>query len=263
MRPKKKFGQHFLTSPSIISKILHSSNVEIGDHVLEIGPGQGALTGKLVQTGAELTVVEIDADMRDVISVKYPSVRVVDADASCVVLSDLLSPEHNWKCVSNLPYNVGTRIVQNLLTSSLNFEGHTLMLQKEVGLRMLAKVGDRKRGSLSTFVQSFGRVTKTCLVPPGAFFPPPNVDSIVIHIEPYGTPMFSPCSLANFNTVNRNLFSQPRKAIRNSLKKGFSKEVVQYLETNSTVDFSLRPAQLTIPEVVDLVTALEKMKGSD
>ena len=136
------------------------------------------------------------------------------------------------------------------------------MLQKEVGTRMLAKVGDRKRGSLSTFVQAFGQVRKTCLVPPGAFFPPPNVDSIVIHIEPYDSLIFSPCSLANFNSLNRNLFSQPRKAIRNSLKKGFSKEVVQYLESASAVDFTLRPAQLALHEVVDLVTALEKMPDS-
>ena len=94
-------------------------------------------------------------------------------------------------------------------------------------------------------------------------FPPPNVDSIVLHIEPHEIPVFSPCSLDNFNRLNRNLFSQPRKAIRNSLKKGFSKVVVQYLESNSAVDFTLRPAQLTLHQVVDLVTALEKMPDSD
>ena len=104
MRPKKKFGQHFLTSPSIISKILLGANVELGDNVLEIGPGQGALTGPLVEAGANVTVIEIDPDMRDVISSKFPSVKVIDADASRINFSEILNGDSSWKCVSNLPY---------------------------------------------------------------------------------------------------------------------------------------------------------------
>ena len=259
MKPKKKFGQHFLTSPSVIAHIVEASGVQKGDFVLEIGPGQGALTKSLVEIGAKVTVIEIDPDMQAVIRTKFPSVQIVNADASVVDFADLLEVDRPWKCLSNLPYNVGTKIVQNLLVSSISFTGFTFMLQKEVGMRMLAKQGERVRGSLSNFVQAFGDVSKVCLVPPGAFFPPPNVDSIVIQINPYTIPMFYPSRLDSFDVLNRALFAQPRKALRNSLKKTFSKEFVSAFDHESSIDFGLRPAQLTLEQVVDLVKVFEKM----
>lgn len=260
MKPKKKFGQHFLTSQSVIAHIIEASGVQRGDSVLEIGPGQGALTKSLVEIGADVTVIEIDPDMQTVIRSKFPNVNIIDADASAVDFSTLLDDGAPWKCLSNLPYNVGTKIVQNLLTSSVSFVGFTFMLQKEVGVRMLAKQGDRVRGSLSNFVQAFGAVSKVCLVPPGAFFPPPNVDSIVIQIDPFENPVFHPYGLESFELLNRALFAQPRKSIRNSLKKTFSKELVVSLEDKSSVDFGLRPAQLSLLQVVDLVKVFEKMR---
>ena len=262
MKPKKKFGQHFLTSQSVIAHILESSGVQRGDFVLEIGPGQGALTKSLVEIGAQVTVIEIDPDMQAVIQTKFPSVQVIAADASSVDFSDLLKGDQTWKCLSNLPYNVGTKIVQNLLVSSISFTGFTFMLQKEVGVRMLAKQGERVRGSLSNFIQAFGSASKVCLVPPGAFFPPPNVDSIVIQIDPFANPVFHPCAIESFETVNRALFAQPRKSLRNSLKKTFSKEFVALLDDNSSVDFGLRPAQLSLHQVVDLVKVFEKMRAN-
>ena len=188
----------FLTSQSVIAHIIEASGVQPGDSVLEIGPGQGALTKSLVDIGAKVTVIEIDPDMQDVIRSKFPTVTIIDADASSVDFTELLTAEQSWKCLSNLPYNVGTKIVQNLLMSSVSFTGFTFMLQKEVGVRMLANQGDRSRGSLSNFVQAFGSVSKVCLVPPGAFFPPPNVDSIVIQIDPYEHPIFHPCTIESF-----------------------------------------------------------------
>lgn len=258
MKPKKKFGQHFLTSQSVIAHIIEASGVQRGDAVLEIGPGQGALTKALVSIGAEVTVIEIDPDMQEVIRRDFPSVRIVDADASQIDVASLLDTSVQWKCLSNLPYNVGTKIVQRLLTSTVQFTGFTFMLQKEVGQRMLASQGERTRGSLSNFVQAFGTVSKVCLVPPGAFFPPPNVDSIVIQIEPRSQAIFYPSSLEHFEYINRALFAQPRKSLRNSLKKNLDKELVRYLEKESGVDFGLRPAHVGLNEVVDLVTALER-----
>ena len=105
----------------------------------------------------------------------------------------------------------------------------------------------------------FGGVSKVCLVPPGAFFPPPNVDSIVIQIDPFLAPKFHPCQIENFDVLNRALFAQPRKALRNSLKKTFSKDFVAAFEQASPIDFGLRPAQLSLEQVVDLVKVFEKM----
>ena len=262
MKPKKKFGQHFLTSQSVIAHIIEASGVQRGDCVLEIGPGQGALTKSLVEIGAQVTVIEIDPDMQTVIRAKFPTVKIIDADASSVDFTKLLDGDRSWKCLSNLPYNVGTKIVQNLLMSSVSFTGFTFMLQKEVGARMLAKQGDRVRGSLSNFVQAFGAVSKVCLVPPGAFFPPPNVDSIVIQIDPFDNPIFHPCSIESFEVLNRALFAQPRKSLRNSLKKTLSKEQVSTLDERSSVDFGLRPAQVSLLQVVDLVKVFEKMHAN-
>jgi len=262
LKPKKKFGQHFLTSQSVIAHIIEASGVRKGDHVLEIGPGQGALTKSLVAIGAHVTVIEIDPDMQQVIQSEYPTVNVIAADASNVDFADLLDASKQWKCLSNLPYNVGTKIVQNLLMSEISFTGFTFMLQKEVGVRMLAKQGDRVRGSLSNFIQAFGDVSKVCLVPPGAFFPPPNVDSIVIQINPFEQPVFYPSRIASFDTINRALFAQPRKSLRNSLKKTFDKDFVSQFDEQSQVDFGLRPAQLTLTQVVDLVTVFEKMQSN-
>lgn len=262
MKPKKKFGQHFLTSQSVIAQIIEASGVQRGDFVLEIGPGQGALTKSLVEIGANVTVIEIDSDMQMVIRSKFPTVRIIDADASAVDVAELIDGERSWKCLSNLPYNVGTKIVQNLLLSSISFTGYTFMLQKEVGARMFANQGEKARGSLSNFVQAFGSVSKVCSVPPGAFFPPPNVDSIVIQIDPFDNPVFHPCSIESFERLNRALFAQPRKSIRNSLKKTFSKELVAALDDKSSVDFGLRPAQLSLLQVVDLVKVFEKMDAN-
>ena len=127
---------------------------------------------------------------------------------------------------------------------------------------MLANQGEKARGSLTNFVQAFGYISKVCLVPPGSFFPPPNVDSIVIQIDPFDNPVFHPCAIKSFEIVNRALYAQPRKSIRNSLKKTFSKEMVSALDNNSLVDFGLRPAQLSLLQVVDLVKVFEKIDAN-
>lgn len=262
MRPKKRFGQHFLTSQSAISRIISLSEVKKGDKVLEIGPGKGALTKMLVALGVELTVIEFDPDMVAHIEEHYPSVRVIHRDASIVDWDDIVPKGERWFCLSNLPYNVGTKIVQTLLMQRHLFHSFTFMLQKEVGLRMLAVENDRKRGSLSSFVQMHAEVRKGFLVPPGSFFPPPKVDSIVIHLRPIADPLYSPASLEAFQKVNRAVFSHQRKSLRNSLRAVFSREEVQSVEEETIVSFYLRPANLSNQEIADLVTIFEKTAGS-
>lgn len=258
MKPKKRFGQHFLTSQSIISRIIGLSGVKKGDKVLEIGPGKGALTKLLVELGVQLTVVEFDPDMVQYIQENYPSVQVIHQDASTINWEDIVPKMEKWFCLSNLPYNVGTKIVQNLLLQRHLFCSFTFMLQKEVGLRMLAEPNDKKRGSLSSFVQFHAEVKKGFLVPPGAFFPPPKVDSIVIYLSPKETPDYFPASAENFQIVNRAIFTHQRKSLRNSLRAVFTREEVQIVEEETKLSLSLRPASLTNQEIGDLVTIFEK-----
>ena len=258
MRPKKRFGQHFLTSQSVISRIVGLSQVKKGDKVLEIGPGKGALTRVLVALGVELTVIEFDPDMVDYIKEHYPSVEVIHQDASKLDWEDIVPEGEKWFCLSNLPYNVGTRIVQNLLMQRHLFHSFTFMLQKEVGLRMLAEPNEKKRGSLSSFVQSHAGVKKGFLVPPGAFFPPPKVDSIVIYLTPKEKPDYFPVPSDIFQKVNRAIFTHQRKSLRNSLRSVFTREEVQIVEEETEISFSLRPANLSNREIADLVTIFEK-----
>ena len=241
MRPKKRFGQHFLTSQSAISRIISLSGVK---------------------KGVELTVIEFDSDMVEHITEHYPSVRVIHEDASKSDWAALVPEGERWFCLSNLPYNVGTKIVQNLLIQRHLFHSFTFMLQKEVGLRMLAMENNRKRGSLSSFVQMHAEVRKGFLVPPGAFFPPPKVDSIVIHLRPIAAPLYSPVSLETFEKVNRAIFSHQRKSLRNSLRAVFSNEEVQAVEEETCISFSLRPANISNQQIADLVTIFEKIIGS-
>jgi 16S rRNA (adenine1518-N6/adenine1519-N6)-dimethyltransferase len=259
MRPKKKFGQHFLTSVAYVEKIVQLARIGKGDRVLEIGPGKGALTRHLVSVGAAVTAVEFDPDMVEYIQTHYPSVQVIHADASTVNWAELLEGD-GWKVASNLPYNVGTRIVKSLLQSRHIFDLITVMLQKEVGVRMIADTGDRKRGSLSSYIQAHAIVKKGFIVPPGAFFPPPRVDSIVISLRPRELSLYSPLSEKLFDEVNRAVFCAPRKAIRNSLKTKLTKEEVMTLEEEADFPFTLRAFHLDNSQIVQLAKILEEIR---
>jgi len=257
MQPKKKFGQHFLTSQSAVAKIIELAEVKEGDRIVEIGPGQGALTRKLLDAGAEVTAIEFDPDMVEYISEHYPSVTVIHQDASKVNWETRLNKEYRWKCVSNLPYNVGTKIVKNLLLQGTMFDSLTLMLQKEVGQRMLAGPDEKQRGSLSSFIQAHAETKKGFIVPPGAFFPPPKIDSIVIQLIPRNKPLYFPSSIESFERINRSLFSRPRKTIRNSLRSGLTSEEMSLLQEKADISFALRAANLSNQQIVDLVTIIE------
>ncbi len=259
MRPKKRLGQHFLTSVAYVEKIIRLASVKSGDKVLEVGPGKGALTRKLVEVGAKVTAIEYDPDMVMYINEKYPEVNVIHADASSMIWDEAIEGG-GWKCVSNLPYNVGTRIVTSMLKTQGIFESLTVMLQKEVGARMIALPGERKRGSLSGFVQVHADTKKGFIVPPGAFFPPPKVDSIVISMIPKKEPLYHPTPLAIFEELNRALFSAPRKSIKNALRSSLSKEEILVLSEKVDFEFSLRAFNLNNFQIVHLAKILEEMR---
>ena len=259
MRPKKRLGQHFLTSVGYVEKILHLAQVKDGDNVLEIGPGKGALTRKLIEVGAKVTAIEFDPDMVSFIKGKYPQVEIIQADASSVDWRETIQGT-GWKCVSNLPYNVGTKIVTRMLKTKDIFESITVMLQKEVGARMIATPGERKRGSLSGFVQAHAVTKKGFIVPPGAFFPPPRVDSIVISLIPRKEPLYHPTSLEIFEELNRALFSAPRKSIKNALRTALTKEEILILADKADFEFSLRAFNLNNFQIVHLAKILEEIR---
>ncbi len=222
MIARKRFGQHFLTRPDIVARIVRAAGVSPGDRVLEIGPGRGILTDALLAAGANLTAVEIDRDLAADLRVSRPELHLVEGDAGRMDLAALVGP--GARMVANLPYNVGTGIVMDSL--DLGFRSITVMLQKEVVLRMLAEPDSEHYGAISVRVASRATGRVEFILPPGAFNPPPKVDSAVVTLLPHASPQVGAADVRTFDAVVRAAFAQRRKMILNSLSSMYDREKV-------------------------------------
>lgn len=243
-RARRRFGQHFLARPGIVTRIVRAARVEPGDRVVEVGPGLGILTRALLAAGADLTAIELDRDMAQFIRDEHSDVRLIEDDAMRVNLDEEL-PGSGWKVVANLPYNVGTRLVLNWVDMPERFESLTVMLQKEVVDRMLAQPGTRAYGSLTVQMQARSRARMICAVPPAAFYPPPKVDSAVIQLFPQ-VPDLGGVTSEHFDRVVRAAFSQRRKTLRNALSALFDRDVVDAALTETGIDGQIRGEMLDL-----------------
>lgn len=239
---RKRFGQHFLCSDGIVERILAAAELRPGDPVLEVGPGPGVLSAALLRAGARLTAVEIDPDCAAHTARLLPGARIVQADALGLDLGALL-PGPGVRCVSNLPYNVGTRLLLRMLERSPPFERLVLMLQREVGLRLLAQPGEASRGSLSVAVQARARVERICRVPAGCFLPPPKVESVVLRLWPRAAP-----PPARLDELLRLGFAAPRKTLWNNLRAGLGGDAAESLLARAGLEGGRRPAELSQEE---------------
>jgi 16S rRNA (adenine1518-N6/adenine1519-N6)-dimethyltransferase len=233
-RARRRFGQHFLSDQGIVDRIVRRAGVQPGDAVLEIGPGLGILTHALVGAGARLTAVELDRDLADHVERVFPTVRLVRGDALAQDWRALLTEPH--AVVANLPYNVGTRVVLQLLDHPALFSRVVVMLQKEVVDRLLAEPGSRTYGALSVVVQARAALSFLLAVPPGSFHPPPKVDSSVVRLVPFPEPQVGPVSVADFDRVVKAAFSQRRKVLLNSLDALYGKEHAAEALTAADID---------------------------
>ncbi|NBS67466.1 ribosomal RNA small subunit methyltransferase A [bacterium] len=215
---KKRFGQHFLRDASVIKKILAAVPWEKAEKIVEVGPGHGALTGplyeKLQQMGktTDLMLVELDRDLLPELEERFPDAHIVNADATHADWKKHTQGKP-WVLVGNLPYNAGTAIVNEAFWGEHPPLAAVIMLQKEVGERMLATPPDMSLLSVAIQVKTEGK--RVCTVKPGAFVPPPKVDSIVIlltHREMYaGEKAKRVVSLA------KKGFAHARKQLRQTL----------------------------------------------
>ena len=253
---RRRFGQHFLSQQGIVDRIVRRSQVGEGTKVLEIGPGLGILTNALVKTGAEVTAVELDRDLADHIERVFPQVRLVRGDAAKQDWKALLG-DGPYTVVANLPYNVGTQLVIELLEQPALFERIVVMLQKEVVDRFLAVPGTKAYNALSVRVQSRARVGFLLAVPPKSFHPPPKVDSSVVRLEPYEAPKTGAVSPRAFDRCVKAAFSQRRKTLPNALSAQYGKERAREALEQLGIDPGLRAEVLTIDQFRELAAVLE------
>ncbi len=217
--PRKALGQHFLHDRTAIARIVEGAGVRPGDRVLEIGPGTGALTRALLDAGARVWAVEADPRMTAYLEARgWERLHVIQGDALRADYPALAREAGGrFRLVANLPYNISGPLLARLLEQRTAFTSMTVMLQREVAERLLAPPGGRARGVLSVLAQAFCRVRPVLRVRPGAFRPPPKVESQVVRLDVLARTVEPLADEAAFRALVRAAFGRRRKMLRNAL----------------------------------------------
>lgn len=222
-RPSRALGQNFVVDPNTVRRIVRLADVTEHDRVVEVGAGLGSLTLALAETGATVTAVEIDRHVIDELranTASLPNVTVVHADAMALDWDELLPPSGGpYVLVANLPYNVATPLIADLLDGVPQIARMLVMVQKEVGDRLAARVGDDAYGAVSVKVAYWAEARVVGLVPPTVFLPQPNVDSGLVRIDRRPQRAVDPSLVASERlfTLVRAGFAQRRKMLRRAL----------------------------------------------
>ncbi len=251
----KDLGQHFLKDDKVIQAICHDFHKE-SQLILEVGPGPGILTKHLAQHQKPLYVVEKDARFPEILKEFVKEENIFLGDATKIDWSEFLkekkttSTDKVW-LVSNLPYNVSVPLFTSFLACA-DIEYLTLMFQKEVAGKILSfaqKEKDREMGSLMALAQTYFDVSLLCKVPPGAFIPPPKVDSAVLSFKRIHTPKIPLTEKNSFESFLRALFQQKRKQMGKVLKSSFAEEKIQSVLLELNIDRTRRAETLSLDEV--------------
>lgn len=267
-RPRRRFAQHFL-APVWVGKVVRAIGPEAGDVFLEIGAGKGALTLPLSSTGAPMIAVEIDRDLVSALAARVPpNVTLVSGDFLRLDLVPFLtglepqrppgdrqpppSSARRFRVVGNVPYNISSPILFRLIElheRSAFFADATLMLQREVADRLVARPGSKAYGALTVQAQRHAQISKLLDLPPGAFSPPPKVHSSVVRLA-FGEPAVRISDPSLFDRLVKGLFSQRRKTLANALKR-FDRTGPAVLAL-SAIDGRRRPETLQVTEIARL-----------
>jgi 16S rRNA (adenine1518-N6/adenine1519-N6)-dimethyltransferase len=256
-QPRKRFGQHFLHDPGVIRRIVAAIAPRPGDHLVEIGPGEGAITLELLRAAGRLDAVELDRDLVEPLQARCAGVgalTVHSADALRFDFCALAPAGARLRVVGNLPYNISTPLLFHLLDQAACIRDMHFMLQKEVVERMAAGPGGKDYGRLSVMLQARCDVTPLFTIGPGAFRPPPKVDSAVVRLVPRAAPLAIDDE-ATFARVVAAAFAQRRKTLRNGLKGLLTAEAIAALG----IDPGTRAEQLPLQEFVRLANAAWKV----
>ena len=258
LAPRRAFGQNFVSDPNTVRRIARMANVNATDHVVEIGAGLGSLTLALAETGARITAIEIDHGiapvLRDVVK-DLPNVSVVVGDALELDWNEIIPPGSSAVVVANLPYNVATPLVADLLDAIPQISRFVVMVQKEVALRLASRVGSSDYGAISVKVAYWATARVLGDVPPSVFIPRPKVTSSIIEITRRETPAVGPhIAPQQLFKVIRTGFGQRRKMLRRSLAAIATPENFE----NAGVSPESRPEELNVEQWGRLATEIQK-----
>jgi 16S rRNA (adenine1518-N6/adenine1519-N6)-dimethyltransferase len=252
IKPKKKLGQHFLIDEKILKQIITCAKLSQKDIVLEIGAGIGILTTQLVPLVSKIIAIEIDTDLINILKQElagYTNVLLIKDDILKINLSEF-KQENKIKVIANLPYYIVTPVILHLLQGKENFSTLILMVQKEVGDRILAKPGSKIYGALSIFVQYHTQVKLVCHVNKECFFPRPKVDSVVLRLDVLKSPNISVKDEGFFFQVVRSAFSKRRKMLVNAISSnlGIKKDKLAMLLNECGIDPKRRAETISLEE---------------
>lgn len=252
-RAKKRFGQHFLSDANILRRIVDAAELLPGETVLEIGPGRGALTAEIARRGHRVVAVEIDRDLTGGLGARFagePNVAIVEGDVLAFAPEDLLrrgGAAPPYAVVANLPYNIAAAVLRRLLEAEVPPRRMVAMVQREVADAIVARPGDMSL--LSVAVQAYGEARIVLRVPPGAFAPPPKVQSAVVRIDVASVARVS-VPLDRFFSIVRAGFGNTRKQLRNSLAIGLAipPAAAEEMLERAGIDPTRRAQTLTVEE---------------
>ena len=252
-RAKKRFGQHFLSDLNILSRIVDAAELQPGESVVEVGPGLGALTEVLAERAARVVAVEVDRDLIAALRDRFrdtPRVKIVECDVLARTPGELLeagAAAAPYAVVANLPYNIAAPVLRRFLEGDVPPRRLVVMVQLEVAQAIAAKPGAMSLLSVAT--QVYGDASLVMKVAPGAFSPPPKVQSAVVRIDVLPRPRVG-VPLDAFFRIVRAGFGNPRKQLRNSLSFGLhvKQEVIDIVMSSAGVDATLRPQVLSIDD---------------
>ncbi|MGD8712172.1 MAG: 16S rRNA (adenine(1518)-N(6)/adenine(1519)-N(6))-dimethyltransferase RsmA [Thiohalophilus sp.] len=255
-RPRKRFGQNFLHDPGVIQRIIDNIAPRPDDHLVEIGPGQGALTRPLLELAGNLEVVELDRDLIPLLrsqTAGLGELTIHSADALKFDFCALRQDEKKLRLVGNLPYNISTPLLFHLMEQLDCIRDMHFMLQKEVVERITAAPGSKAYGRLGIMLQYYCQAEQLFIVRPGAFNPPPRVESAIVRLVPHATPPVQVNNVKQLAWLVNRVFSQRRKMLRHSLKGVLDETSL----TGLGIEPTLRPEQLDLEAFAKLANALD------
>ena len=266
---KKRFGQHWLVNRKVLDKIIEVAELNLNDFILEIGPGKGALTSKLLETNiSKLHAIELDKDLISILKSKFDNNKKFSLQQGDILSTNLEPIKNNiTKVIANIPYNITSPILDIFvgrlgLIENYNYKKIIFLMQKDVVDRILSKEGSSNAGAISIRMQLISKIKKICDVNPSSFSPPPKVFSTLVVFEPFQKELRLDIESEKYiDKLLRVSFKSRRKMLRNTLNSILSNDEMKKLSDSSDICFNLRPQDLSVKEWIKLAQNCIKIKN--